>query len=60
MDKKSDTTAIVASVFTAAIAGITIYALMKTLDTMRRFEEVNIDFGNDIGLLSMFNNKDNK
>ena len=60
MTKKPDTTTIVAAAAVTIAAGLTSYVLLRTLNAVKKLEELDLDFGNDAGLLSMFNRKDNK
>lgn len=61
MTKKPDTTIIIAAAAVVTIAaGIASYALVKTANAFKKLEDLDLDFGNDDGLASMFNRKDNK
>ena len=60
MTKKPDTTIIIAAAAVTIAAGIASYALFKTAKAVKKLEEIDLDFGNDVGLTSMFNRKDNK
>lgn len=60
MNKKPDTTTIVAAAAVTIAAGVASYFLYKTYNTLKKLEELDLDFGNDVGLLSMFNRKDDK
>ena len=57
MTKKPDTTIIVAAAVVTVAAGIASYVLLRTLKAVKKLEEIDLDFGNDAGLLSMFNRK---
>ncbi len=58
MTKKSDTTTIVAVAAVTLVAGIASYMLFRTYNAVKKLEELDLDFGNDVGLTSMFNRKD--
>jgi len=60
MTKKPDTTTIVAAAAVTVAAGLASYVLLRTLSAVKKLEELDLDFGNDEGLLSMFSRKDNK
>ena len=60
MTKKPDTTIIVAAAAVTVAAGIESYVFLRTLKAVKKLEEIDLDFGNDAGLLSMFNRKDSK
>ena len=60
MTKKPDTTIIVAATAVTIAAGIVSYAFLRTLKAIKKLEELDLDFGNDEGLLSMFSRKDSK
>lgn len=60
MTKKPDTTIIVAAAAVTVAAGIASYVFLRTLTAVKKLEEIDLDFGNDAGLISMFNRKDNK
>ena len=60
MTKKPDTTTIVAAAAVTLVAGIASYALFRTLSAIKKLEDLDLDFGNDAGLSSMLNRKDNK
>ena len=58
MTKKPDTTTIVAAAAVTVVAGIASYMLFRTYNAVKKLEELDLDFGNDAGLTSMFNRKD--
>ena len=60
MTKKPDTTTIVAAAAVTLVAGIASYALFRTFSAIKKLEDLDLDFGNDAGLSSMLNRKDNK
>jgi len=60
MTKKPDTTTIIAVAAVTIAAGIASYAAIRTLNAVKKLEDLDLDFGNDMGLSSMFNRKDNK
>ncbi len=60
MTKKPDTTTIVAAAAVTIAAGLASYVLFRTFNAIKKLEDLDLDFGNDAGLLSMFNRKDNK
>jgi len=60
MTKKPDTTTIVAAAAVTIAAGVATYVLFRTLNAVKKLEDLELDFGNDAGLSSMFNRKDNK
>lgn len=60
MTKKPDTSIIVAAAAVTIAAGIASYVLYRTLGAVKKLEDLDLDFGNDAGLSSMFNRKDNK
>ena len=60
MTKKPDTTTIIAVAAVTIAAGIASYAAIRTLNAVKKIEDLDLDFGNDMGLSSMFNRKDNK
>ena len=60
MNKKPDTTTIIALAAVTIIAGIASYAAIRTLNAVKKLEDLDFDFGNDISLASMFNRKDDK
>ena len=60
MTKKPDTTTIVAAAAFTLVAGIASYMLFKTYNAVKKLDELDLDFGNDQGLLSMLNRKDSK
>ena len=60
MTKKPDTATIIAAAAVTIAAGIASYAFLRTLKAVKKLEELDLDFGNDAGLLSMFSRKDQK
>ena len=60
MTKKPDTTTIVAAAAVTIVAGVASYALFRTFSAINKLEDLDLDFGNDAGLSSMLNRKDNK
>ncbi len=58
MTKKSDPTTIVAVAAVTLVAGIASYMLFRTYNAVKKLEEIDLDFGNDEGLLSMIKRKD--
>jgi hypothetical protein len=60
MNKKPDTTTIVATAAATLVAGVATYMFFKTYQTMKKLEELELDFGNDEGLLSMLKARDKK
>lgn len=58
MTKKPDTTTIVAAAAVTIAAGVATYVLFRTLSAVKKLEDLELDFGNDAGLSSMFNRKD--
>ncbi len=59
MTKKPDTTTIVAAAAVTIAAGLASYVLFRTFNAIKKLEDLDLDFGNDSGLSSMFNRKDN-
>ena len=60
MTKKPDITTIAAATAVTIVAGIASYVPFRTYNTVKKLEELDLDFGNDEGLLSMFSRKDSK
>ena len=60
MTKKPDTTTIVAVAAVTLVAGIASYMLFRSYNAVKKLEEIDLDFGNDEGLLSMLKHKDSK
>ena len=60
MTKKPDTATIVAAAAVTIAAGIATYAFLRTISAVKKLEELDLDFGNDEGLLSMLKRKDIK
>lgn len=58
MNKKPDTTIIIATAAVTLAAGVATYILFKTYKTIQKLEDLELDFGNDEGLLSMIKRKD--
>ena len=54
MNKKPDTTIIVAAAAVTAAAGIAAFMFFKTYKAVRKFEDLELDFGTDDALLSAF------
>lgn len=59
MTKKPDTTTIVAVAAFTLVASVASYMLFRTYNSVKKLEEIDLDFGNDEGLTSMFKRKDN-
>ncbi len=59
MTKKPDTTTIVAAAAVSLVVGLAAYTLFRTFNAVKKLEELDLDFGNDAGLSSMLNRKDN-
>jgi hypothetical protein len=59
MNKKPDTTTIIATAAVTLAAGLATYMFFKTYKTIQKLEDLELDFGNDDALLSAFisNNK---
>jgi len=60
MTKKPDITTIAAATAVTLIAGIASYMLFRSYNAIKKLEEIDLDFGNDEGLLSMLKRKDYK
>ena len=58
MNKKPDTTTIIATAAVTLAAGAAAYMFFKAYKTIQKLEELELDFGNDEGILSMFTRKD--
>lgn len=58
MTKKPDTTIIIAAAAVTVAAGIASYVFLRTLKAVKKLEDIDLDFGNDEGLSSMFKRKD--
>jgi hypothetical protein len=57
MNKKPDTTTIIAAAAVTLAAGLATYMLFKTYKTIQILDELELDFGNDDALLSFLNAK---
>jgi hypothetical protein len=58
MNKKPDTTTLIATAAVTLAAAAATYMFFKTYKTIQKLEELELDFGNDDALLSAFiNNK---
>jgi hypothetical protein len=60
MTRKPNTTTIIAAATVSLVAGMASYVLFRTYSAVKKLEEIDLDFGNDEGLLSTFKRKDNK
>lgn len=60
MTKNPNINTILTTVAAAALAGITAYTIFKTLKIASRLDELDLDFGNDDVLSSLFNQKEIK
>jgi hypothetical protein len=60
MNKKPDTTTLIATAAITLAAGAATYMFFQTYRTMKKLEELELDFGNDEGLLSMIRARDKK
>ena len=60
MTKKPDTTTVVAVAAVTAVTGLATYILFRTFNAVKKLEELDLDFGNDSGLMSMLNRKDSE
>ena len=54
MNKKPDTTTIVATAAVTLAAGLATYMFFKTYKTIQKLDELELDFGNDSVLSSHF------
>ena len=59
MNKKPDTTTIVATAAVTLAAGLATYMFFKTYQTIQKLDELELDFGNDDALLSFLNARNN-
>jgi hypothetical protein len=59
MNKKPDTTTIVATAAVTLAAGLATYMFFKTYQTIQKLDELELDFGNDDALSSFFNARNN-
>lgn len=59
MTKKPDTTSIIVAAAVTIAAGIASYALFKAAKAVKKLEDIDLDFGNDSVLSSLFK-KDNQ
>lgn len=57
MNKKPDTTTIIATAAVTLAAGLATYMLFKTYKTIQILDELELDFGNDDALSSFLNAK---
>ncbi len=57
MNKKPDTTTIIATAAVTLAAGIATYMFFKTYQTIQKLDELELDFGNDDALSSFLNAK---
>ena len=57
MNKKPDTTTILATAAVTLAAGLATYMFFKTYKTIQKLDEYELDFGNDVVLSSVFNKK---
>ena len=57
MNKKPDTTTIIATAAVTLAAGVATYMFFKTYKTIQKLDELELDFGNDDALLSFLNAK---
>jgi hypothetical protein len=57
MNKKPDTTTIIATAAVTLAAGVATYMFFKTYKTIQKLDELELDFGNDDALLSFLNSK---
>jgi hypothetical protein len=57
MNKKPDTTTIIATAAVTLAAGLATYMFFKTYKTIQKLDEFDLDFGNDVVLSSVFNKK---
>ena len=57
MNKKPDTTTIIATAAVTLAAGVATYVFFKTYQTIQKLDELELDFGNDDALLSFLNAK---
>ena len=60
MTKKPDTTTLIATAAVTFAAAATTYMFFKAYKTIQQLEELELDFGNDEGILSMFKREDTK
>ena len=59
MNKKPDTTTIIATAAVTLAAGLATYMFFKTYQTIQKLDELELDFGNDDALLSFLNARNN-
>ena len=57
MNKKPDTTTIIATAAVTLAAGVATYMFFKTYKTIQKLDELELDFGNDDALSSFLNAK---
>ena len=60
MNKKPDNTTLIATAAVTLAAAAATYMFFKTYQAIQKLEDLELDFGNDEGILSMFNRKDIK
>jgi hypothetical protein len=58
MNKKPDNTTLIATAAVTLAAAAATYMFFKTYQTMKKLEDLELDFGNDEGLLSMLKARD--
>jgi hypothetical protein len=59
MNKKPDTTTIIATAAVTLAAGLATYMFFKTYQTIQKLDELELDFGNDDALSSFLNARNN-
>lgn len=59
MNKKPDTTTLIATAAVTLAAGLATYMFFKTYKTIQKLDELELDFGNDDALLSFLNARNN-
>jgi hypothetical protein len=59
MNKKPDTTTVIATAAVTLAAGLATYMFFKTYKTIQKLDELELDFGNDDALLSFLNARNN-
>ena len=55
MNKKPDTTTLIATAAVTLAAGLATYMFFKTYQTIQKLDELELDFGNDDALSSFLN-----
>ena len=58
MNKKPDNTTLIATAAVTLAAAAATYMFFQTYRTMKKLEDLELDFGNDEGLLSMLKARD--